>query len=126
MVTLINHGSASAAEITAGALSDNGRSPLVGRDLTFGTGPVLTPFNLDDGSIVLLGTALLARAGPASNLKHGVTPDDEVTLPANADQIPAICRRRHFVALSYKRSSDPQLKAAYEKIIGKDFSADVR
>lgn len=124
MVTLINHGSASAAEITAGALSDNGRSPLIG-ETTFGTGTVLTPFNLNDGSIVLLGTALWLEPDGEQIWKHGVTPDDEVTLPANADQIrPSV--GGEISSSELQASTDSQLKAAYQKITGKDNSADVQ
>jgi carboxyl-terminal processing protease len=124
MVTLINNGSASAAEITAGALSDNGRSPLIG-ETTFGTGTVLTPFNLDDGSIVLLGTALWLEPDGEQIWKHGVTPDDEVSLPADADQIrPSV--GGEISSSELQASTDSQLKAAFEKITGKDFSADVR
>jgi carboxyl-terminal processing protease len=124
MVTLINHGSASAAEITAGALSDNGRSPLIG-ETTFGTGTVLTPYNLDDGSIVLLGTALWLEPDGEQIWKHGVAPDDEVSLPADADQIrPSV--GGEISSSELQASTDSQLKAAYQKITGKDFSADVR
>jgi carboxyl-terminal processing protease len=124
MVTLINHGSASAAEITAGALSDNGRSPLIG-ETTFGTGTVLTPYNLDNGSIVLLGTALWLEPDGEQIWKHGVAPDDEVSLPADADQIrPSV--GGEISSSELQASTDSQLKAAYQKITGKDFSADVR
>ncbi len=124
MVTLINHGSASAAEITAGALSDKGRSPLIG-ETTFGTGTVLTPYNLDDGSIVLLGTALWLEPDGEQIWKHGVAPDDEVSLPADADQIrPSV--GGEISSSELQASTDSQLKAAYQKITGKDFSADVR
>ena len=54
MVVLINPGSASAAEIIAGALQENGRAKLVG-EATVGTGTVLRPFSLSDGSVLRLG-----------------------------------------------------------------------
>jgi carboxyl-terminal processing protease len=53
MVVLINGGTASAAEITAGALQDAHRATLVG-ETTFGTGTVLNEFHLSDGSALLL------------------------------------------------------------------------
>lgn len=55
LVVLINSGSASAAEILAGALQDAGRAVLVG-ETTVGTGTVLTPFRLANGAQLLLGT----------------------------------------------------------------------
>ena len=49
MVTLVNGGTASASEILAGALQDDGRSQLVG-SRTFGKGLIQTLTNLSDGS----------------------------------------------------------------------------
>jgi carboxyl-terminal processing protease len=54
MVVLINEGSASAAEILAGALQENNRARLVGAT-TLGTGTVLQQFTLSDGSVIRLG-----------------------------------------------------------------------
>ena len=54
LVVLINQGSASAAEIVAGALQTDGRAKLVGMT-TVGTGTVLRPFTLSDGSVLRLG-----------------------------------------------------------------------
>ena len=49
MLTLVNGGTASASEILAGALQDNGRSTLLGGQ-TFGKGLIQTLTNLSDGS----------------------------------------------------------------------------
>ncbi len=54
MVVLINEGSASAAEILAGAIQQNGRAKLIG-ETTLGTGTVLRPYTLSDGSVIRLG-----------------------------------------------------------------------
>ncbi|MEZ4682121.1 MAG: S41 family peptidase [Caldilineaceae bacterium] len=54
MVVLINEGSASAAEILAGALQENQRAQLIGAT-TVGTGTVLQQFTLSDGSVIRLG-----------------------------------------------------------------------
>jgi carboxyl-terminal processing protease len=123
IVTLINRGSASAAEITAGALSDNDRSKLIGQT-TFGTGTVLTPFPLDDGSIVLLGTALWLEPDGEQIWKQGVKPDQEVQLDPNADQIrPTDGETITLSAL--QASTDSQLQAAYESITGSSITAGV-
>src|SRR5262245_52811380 len=56
VVVLINRGSASASEIFAGALQDHGRGKIVG-ERSYGTGTVLLPYDLPDGSQLYLGVA---------------------------------------------------------------------
>jgi carboxyl-terminal processing protease len=83
MVVLINRGSASAAEIFAGAIQDNQRGTVLG-ETTFGTGTVLQPFELDDGSGLLLGTSQWLTPNGRLIRKHGIEPDVEVDLPVGA------------------------------------------
>ncbi|RME71311.1 MAG: S41 family peptidase [Chloroflexi bacterium] len=84
LVVLVNGGSASAAEIFAGAIQDHQRGPVVG-ETTFGTGTVLQPFELDDGSVLLLGTSQWLTPNGRLIRKNGIEPDVLVDLPAGAD-----------------------------------------
>lgn len=86
MVALINGGTASAGEITAGALQENGRARLVGTTTT-GTGTVLQPFTLSDGSVLRLGVTNWLT--PDENLikNVGVKPDVEVEQDASVEMV---------------------------------------
>ncbi len=83
LVVLIDKGSASAAEIMAGAIHDANRASLVG-ETTFGTGTVLQPFTLRDGSEVLLGVEEWLTPSGKEIWHKGVPPDVAVTLPVGA------------------------------------------
>ncbi len=80
LVVLINRGSASSSEILAGAIQDHERATVVG-ETTFGTGTVLQPFTLDDGSTLLLGTSQWLTAEGRLIRKQGIDPDVTVELP---------------------------------------------
>ncbi|MEM7347565.1 MAG: S41 family peptidase, partial [Chloroflexota bacterium] len=86
IVVLINRGSASSAEIFAGAIQDHERGTLVG-ETTFGTGTVLQPYRLEDGSTLLLGTSQWLTAEGRLIRKQGIEPDELVDVPAGADLI---------------------------------------
>jgi carboxyl-terminal processing protease len=80
MVVLINRGSASSSEIFAGAMQDHERATVVG-ETTFGTGTVLEPFQLNDGSALMLGTSQWLTADGRLIRKQGIEPDVTVELP---------------------------------------------
>jgi carboxyl-terminal processing protease len=84
MVVLMNEGSASSSEIFAGAIQDHDRGLTVG-ETTFGTGTVLEPFALDDGSGLLLGTSQWLTADGRLIRKQGIEPDVLVELSFGAD-----------------------------------------
>jgi carboxyl-terminal processing protease len=86
MVVLINEGSASSSEIFAGAIQDYERGVIVG-ETTFGTGTVLQPFVLDDGSGLMLGTSQWLTAEGRLIRKQGIDPDLTVELPIDTDLI---------------------------------------
>jgi carboxyl-terminal processing protease len=75
MAVLINHGSASASEIVAGALKNLDRAVLIGTR-TFGKGSVQVLYdNEDDGSALKLTIAQYLTPGDISIQSVGVTPD---------------------------------------------------
>jgi carboxyl-terminal processing protease len=77
LVVLVNGGSASAAEIVAGALKDNHRATLMGRT-TFGKGSVQTIVPLTEDSALKLTTSLYFTPSGASINHKGIDPDIEI------------------------------------------------
>jgi len=74
LVVLINKGSASASEITSGALHDNNRAVLVG-ERTFGKGLVQGINKLEDGSGVNVTIARYLTPSDTDINKKGISPD---------------------------------------------------
>jgi carboxyl-terminal processing protease len=85
LCVLIDEGTASSAEIFAGAVQDYERGRLVGMK-TFGTGTVLRSFPLSDGSAVLLAVAQWLTPKGRQIWHHGIAPDPglDVALPEGA------------------------------------------
>ena len=77
VVVLIDNGSASAAEIVAGALKDNHRALLMGRR-SFGKGSVQTVLSLDDKHALKLTTARYYTPSGVSIQAAGIVPDIEL------------------------------------------------
>jgi carboxyl-terminal processing protease len=74
LAVLTDLGSASSAEIVAGAIQDAGRAKLIG-EKTFGTGTVLNEFPLKDGSALLVGTIEWLTRNGRQIWNNGIEPD---------------------------------------------------
>ena len=77
LVVLVDGGTASAAEVVAGALQDRGRAVVAG-SRTFGKGSVQEPYRLADGSSLALTVARYALPSGRSVEGVGIEPDIEV------------------------------------------------
>ncbi len=110
LVVLVNEGSASSAEIVAGALRDNERARVVG-ETTFGTGTVLDEYSLSDGSAILLGIAEWLTPDGDFIRGSGIEPDVEVSLeegqePRTPEEIKDLSKEEVF-------DEDAQLERAF-------------
>lgn len=97
MVVLVNAGSASASEIVAGALQDNGRAKLIG-EKTFGKGSVQLSRTLSNGAELRVTIARWFTPNDRAIHGQGLQPDIEVALTAD----------------DAKAGRDPQLDRAVE------------
>lgn len=98
LIVLVNKGSASAAEIVAGAIRDYKRGELVG-EVTYGKGSVQTPEDLPGGSGLHITTGKWLLPGGDSIHKTGVTPG--VLVPMD----------------DYNATADGQLQKAIELLV---------
>jgi carboxyl-terminal processing protease len=83
LAVLVDHDSASGAELVAGAIQDRHAGTLVGTR-TFGKGVAQTMFALPDGSAIKLTTARYYTAGGRFIDGIGLEPDVEVDEPAGS------------------------------------------
>lgn len=84
VVVLIDGGSASAAEIVAGALQDSGRAALVG-ERSYGKGSVQSVFEYEDGSALKLTIArYYLPKGESIGDRVGIAPDVAVAMGSAA------------------------------------------
>lgn len=74
LAVLVNEGTASASEILAGALQDNGRATLIGTK-TFGKGLIQSLFDLPNGSGLAVTVAKYETPNHHDIHKLGITPD---------------------------------------------------
>ncbi len=118
---LINTGSASGAEIVAGALKDLNRAILVG-ETTFGKGSVQSVIQLQDGTAVRLTTAKYYTPSKQVIHEHGVAPNIHATLTPEQERL-LLTQRRDDVFTETERKEfaafrDTQLERAVDALKG--------
>jgi carboxyl-terminal processing protease len=116
LVVLINAGTASAAEIVAGALQDALRATLLG-ETTFGTGTVLKTIPLSDGSALQLAVLEWLTPKGRTIWHRGITPDIIVPIPTDASPLLPEAERK-MTPEELRASNDRQLLRAIEFMVG--------
>jgi len=121
MVVLINEGSASGAEIVAGALKDLHRAVLVG-ETTFGKGSVQNVMQLPDGSAVRFTTAKYYTPSKQVIQGNGVTPNIRVAMTAEQERSLFALRNAGNMKPDDEKSvikaRDPQMLRAIDALKG--------
>jgi carboxyl-terminal processing protease len=120
-VVLINEGSASGAEIVAGALKDLHRAVLVG-ETTFGKGSVQNVMQLPDGSAVRFTTAKYYTPSKQVIQGNGVTPNIHVAVTAEQERSLFALRNAGNMKPEDEKSiikaRDPQMLRAIDALKG--------
>ena len=121
MVVLINEGSASGAEIVAGALKDLHRAVLVG-ETTFGKGSVQNVMQLPDGSAVRFTTAKYYTPSKQVIQGNGVSPNIRVAMTAEQERSLFALRNAGNMKPEDEKSiikaRDPQMLRAIDALKG--------
>jgi carboxyl-terminal processing protease len=118
LVVIIDAGSASGAEIVAGALKDNNRAPLIG-DTSFGKGSIQQLIDLMNGAALKLTVGKYLTPNFTDIQSVGVTPDILlVQSQVSEDEIILFNESKHFREKDLKKHLDEHAKAElpYEKI----------
>ena len=97
LAVLVNEGTASASEILAGALQDNGRAKLIGTK-TFGKGLIQSLFDLPNGSGLAVTVAKYETPNHHDIHKLGITPDRVVPTPEIALEFAATAQDTQYLA----------------------------
>jgi carboxyl-terminal processing protease len=119
LVILVDNNTASAAEITAGAIRQLRPDVRLIGQTTFGTGTILSTFLLSDGSALVLGTDEWLLPNGESTYHHGIVPDQKVALPTNAVAVsPLVAKEESLSLQQIKASGDTQLVQAIQDLTG--------
>lgn len=112
LVVLVDRGSASGAEIVAGALRDHGRATLMG-ERTFGKGSVQTVVPLRDGLALKLTTSRYFTPSGASIHERGIDPDVSLAGALEPSPVPL------------DAASDPAVQAALQYLRDRSLGTQV-
>lgn len=97
LAVLVNGGSASSAELVAGALQDNGRAKVIGTQ-TFGKGSIQSVFPISSDSAVKLTVARYFTPKGREIQARGITPDVVVAPSAGKDGLEGLALREADLA----------------------------
>lgn len=118
LVILINKGSASGAEIVAGAVKDWHRGILIGTN-TFGKGSVQSVLPLRDGSALKLTTATYFTPQGTNINEIGIKPDIEIALTSEEEEkLWKAKTKTEEKKEGLDLSLDPQLRRAVDLLKG--------
>ena len=121
IAVLINNGSASGAEIVAGALKDLNRAILVG-ERTFGKGSVQSVIQMPDNSALRLTTAKYFTPSRQVIHERGIEPNIRSVLSPEQERALVIRRNSDTLTESERHEADgikdPQLDRAVDALKG--------
>jgi carboxyl-terminal processing protease len=116
MVVLIDGDSASASEVFSSGIQDNERGLLIGQT-TFGTGTVITGFDVSDGSMVMVGIELWITTDGNVIWHRGVEPDIVVdNEPGVPISLPFTFENQEVTDEQLAGMEDTQLRTAFQEI----------
>ncbi len=130
IAVLVNSGTASAAEIVAGALKDTARAVVVG-ETTFGKGSVQTLFRLREGEALRLTTAhyytpsgvIIHEKGIEPQVKVTVSPEDEANVRLQRLRQDLDEPKEFAARFGFEPVEDRPLQAAIDVLKGVDLLA---
>jgi carboxyl-terminal processing protease len=118
LVVIVNHSTAGAAEVVAGAVLDNARGDVLG-DKTFGTGSIQKTIDLQDGGALILSIAKYYTPSGKAFQDTAITPNvmvadkaDDFIAPEDSDVTPDENEKPE----PKKAQPDEQLRRAIEQL----------
>ncbi|MGQ9459025.1 MAG: S41 family peptidase [Anaerolineae bacterium] len=117
LVVLVDGGTASGAEVIAGALQARGRGVLVG-EKTYGKGAVQNVYDLSDGSSLHVTVAKLFTPDRRLIDGEGLQPDEPVPFPPESRERGEDPQLQRALEVLRERTASPQSRALPVKALG--------